>query len=78
MDIIQPILKLQLIVDINDTYRMMMTMMMIMMMKTQNGHNLANFETTTPRFCMVIDLNDTYRMIMMFMKIIMRMMKIKR
>ena len=27
---------------------------MTMMMKTQNGHNSANFEATTSRLCMVI------------------------
>ena len=47
--------------DINDTYKMMMTMVMMMimirMMKTQNGHNLANYEDTTSRFYMSIDLN---------------------
>ena len=40
-------------------------MVMIMMMKIQNGHNSANFEATISRFYMVIDLNDTYRVMMM-------------
>ena len=35
-------------------------MMMLMMMKTQNRYNLANFEDITSRFCMVIDINYTY------------------
>jgi len=43
-------------IDLNDTYRMVM----IRMMKTQNGHNSANFEATTFRFFMVVDLNDDY------------------
>ena len=30
--------------------------------ENQNGHNLANFEAKTSRFCMVIDINDTYRL----------------
>ena len=42
-------------------------MMMMMVMKTQNGHNLVNFEATTSRFCIVIDLSDTYRIMMMMM-----------
>ena len=45
--------------DLNDTYKMMMTMTMIMI-KTQNCHNLANFAAITCRFCMVVDINDTY------------------
>ena len=49
-------------------------MMMIRMMKTQNGHNSTNFEATTSRFCMVIGLNDTSR-IMMTMMIMMLMSK---
>ena len=51
-----------MVIDLNETYRMMMMMMMIMMimmMKTQNGNNSDNFEATTSRFCMVIDLNET-------------------
>ena len=73
-----------MVIDLNDTYRMMTTVMMktqignrskndnygmmirtiimIRMMKTKNGHNLANFEAITSRFCMIIDLNYTYRM----------------
>ena len=51
-----------MVIDVNDTYRMMMTMIMIiimiMMMETQNGHNSANFEAITFRFCNVIDIND--------------------
>ena len=39
-----------------------------MMMKTQNGHNLASFEEKSSIFCTVIDLNDIYRMIMRMMK----------
>ena len=58
-----------MIIELNDTYRMMITMMimmlmiimMIMMMKTQNTHKSTNFEATTSRFCMIIDINDTYR-----------------
>ena len=45
------------------------------MMKTQNGHNLSNFEATTSRLCMVIDLNDTYKMMMTMTMIKMMMMK---
>ena len=56
-----------MVIDLNEKYRMMI--MMIVMMKTQNGHNSANFEATTSRFYMVIDLNETYRM-MMKMKLI--------
>ena len=41
-----------------------------MMMKNQIGHNSANFEATTSRFCMAIDLNDTYRIMMMMLMII--------
>ena len=68
-----------MVIGFNDTYRRMMTtttMMMMMirmirMMKTQNGHNSANFEATTSRFCMVKGLNETYRMMMMMrMKLI--------
>ena len=55
------------IIDLNDTYRMMM--MIILMMKPQNGHNLANFEATISRFSMVIDLSDTYRIITMKMMV---------
>ena len=33
---------------------------MMLMIKTQNCHNLANFAATTCRFCMVVDINDTY------------------
>ena len=46
-----------MVIDLNDTYRMMiiMMLMMIMMKKTQNSHNSSNFEATTSRFCMVID-----------------------
>ena len=61
-----------MVLDINKTYRRMMMiimrrMMMIMMLKTCNGHNQANFESTTSIFCSVIDLNHTYRMIMTMM-----------
>ena len=48
-----------MVTDLNDTYKMMMMMMtmvmkmMIRMMKTQNGHNLTNFEDTTSRFYML-------------------------
>ena len=56
-----------MLTDLNDTCKMMM-------MKTQNGHNSANFETTTSRFCMVIDLNKTYSMMMMMMMMITMMM----
>ena len=60
-----------MVTDPNDIYKMMMTMtmmmkiMIIMMVKTQNGHNLANFGAKISRFFMVIDLNDTYRMMIM-------------
>ena len=55
-----------MVIDLNDTYgpmviMMIMMTMMIRMMKTENGHNLANFEATTSIFCMVIDLNDSYQ-----------------
>ena len=46
----------------------MMTMMMIRMMKAQNGHISANFEATTSRFFMLINLNDIYRMMIIMMK----------
>ena len=56
-----------MLIDLNDVYGMMMIMMlmiimmmMLMMVKTQNSHNLANFEDITSRFCMVIDINNTY------------------
>jgi len=50
-----------MVIDLIDTYRMMMLMMRtIRMMETQNAHNSDNFETTTSRFC--IDINDTYRL----------------
>ena len=49
-----------MLIDLNNTYRMMMRMirmmMMIlkmMMMKTQNGHNSSNFEATFSRIGMV-------------------------
>ena len=65
--------RFYMVINLNETYRMMMMMMMmIMMMKTPNGHNSANFEATTTRFCMVIDVNETYRMMM-----IMTMMRMK-
>ena len=78
-----------MVIDLNDTYKMMMTLMMmimimmmlimIMLIKIQNGQNWANFESTTSRFCMVTDLNDTYKMMIMMMTMMMmmiRMMKI--
>ena len=43
----------------------MIMMMMILMTKTENVHNLTNFQSTTSRFCMVTDINDTYRIMMM-------------
>ena len=55
-----------MVIDFNDTYRMM-TSMMMMMMKTQNAHNSDNLEATTSRFCMVIDSNNTYWMMMIMM-----------
>ena len=59
--------------EFNATYRMrIMIIIMILIMKTQNVHNSANFEATTSRFCMVIDINETYRMMMTMM-----MMKMK-
>ena len=51
-----------------------MMVMMTMMMKTQNGHNPANFEATSSGFCMVIGLNDINRMMLTMMMMI-RMMK---
>ena len=48
-------------------------MMMVMMIKTQNGHSSTNCEATTSRFCMVIDVNDTYWMMTMMMVMIMMM-----
>jgi hypothetical protein len=47
-----------MVIDLNDTYRMMIMMVIIMtmtivMMNTQNGHNSANFDSTTSIFCMV-------------------------
>ena len=67
-----------MVTDLNDTYKMMMTMtMMIRIMKTQNGHNSTNFVGTTSRFCMVIDLNDTYRMMTMMIMMIIMMMQMK-
>ena len=65
-----------MVMDLNDTYKMMlmMTMMMMMMMirmiKIQNGHNSGHFEATTSIFCMLIALNDTYGMMMIKMLII--------
>ena len=41
---------------------------MMMMMKTQNGHNSANFEATASRFCIVIDLNE-YLSVMLSLKL---------
>ena len=57
-----------MVIDITETYRMMMMMMlmiimmimMLMMIKTKNSYNSDNFDATTSRFCMVIDINDTY------------------
>ena len=51
----------------------------IILEKSLNGHNSANFEATTSRFCMVIDLNETYMMMMtmMMMTMMMMMMKMK-
>ena len=49
--------------------------MMIMMMKTRNGHNLANFEATFSRFGMLIGCNDTYRLMLLMMMMMIRMMK---
>ena len=69
-----------MVTDINDTHKMMTMMTMVMMMRimqTQYGHNSANFEATTSRFCMVIDLNKTYMMMMMMLMRMMRMMKMK-
>ena len=67
-----------MVTDLNDTAKMMMLMTMMMMiriMKTQNGHNSAKFEATPSRYCMVIDLNNTYGMMMMiFMMLIIIMM----
>ena len=51
-----------MVLDLNDTYRMMMIKMIMKMMKTQNGRYSANFETTTSRFCMALDINDSYRL----------------
>ena len=38
-----------------------MILRMIMMMKNQNGHNSANFQSRTSRVCMVVYLDNTYR-----------------
>ena len=65
-----------MVIGCNNTYRMMM-IMMTRMMKTQNGHNSANFVGTTSRFCMVIDINDTYMMMTMMIMMIIMMMMIK-
>ena len=51
--------------------------MMIRIMKTQKGHNSANFVGTASRFCMVIDLNDTYRMMTVMIMMIIMMMTMK-
>ena len=67
MAITLPILKLQS----PDFEWMRIMIMTIMMMKTQNGHNSANFEATTSRFCIVIDLNKLYRMMITMMMIMM-------
>ena len=75
-----------MVIDLNDTYGMpmimiKMRMVMIIILKTQNGHNVANFEATFSRFCMVIGLNDIYRMMttmmIMMIRTIMIMMKMK-
>ena len=44
-----------------------MMVMMTMMMKTQNGHNSANFEATSSIVCFVIDLNKTQTMMTLIM-----------
>ena len=49
-------------IDLNDTYRMMLTMMIMMIMETENGHISTKFEAPILGFCMVVDINDTYRM----------------
>ena len=54
-------------IDLNDTYRMMLTMMI---METENGHISTKFEAAIFGFCMVVDINDTYRMMMMIRTII--------
>ena len=66
-----------MVMDLNETYRMMrmMMMVMIMMMKTRNGHNLANFEATFSRFGMVIGCNNTYRLMMMTTTMMMMMIR---
>ena len=59
---------------------MMMTttmMMMIRMMKIQNGYKAGNFEATASIFCILIDLNDTYGMMIIMMLMIIMMMKTK-
>ena len=61
-----------MVIDLSDTYRMIMTM------ETQNGHNSANFEATTFRFCMVIDINEMYRMMMTMMTTMMMMIMMMR
>ena len=48
----------------------------IILEKSLNGHNSANFEATTSRFCMVIDLNETYMMMMTMMMMMMIKMKL--
>ena len=59
-----------MVIGCNDTYRMII---MIRMMKTQNGHNSANFEGKRSGFCMVINLNVTYMMMTMMMIMMMKM-----
>ena len=67
-----------MVIDLNNTYKMMM-MMMIRMMKTQKGHNSANFEAMTSRFCMPEDLDSTLWMVylVMMMMMIIKLMKMR-
>jgi hypothetical protein len=47
-----------MVIDLNETYRMMMTMMIMIMimMKIQNDCNSANFEAAINRFCTAVDI----------------------
>ena len=58
-----------MVIDLNNTYRimismifMMMMIMMVIMVNPQNGHKSANVEAITSKFCMVININDTYKL----------------
>ena len=59
-----------MVTDLSDTYKMMMMITMVMMMKTQNGHNSAILKHKASRFFMLIDLNDIYGMMIIMMMMI--------